>query len=349
MEGCLPVPPPATPARYQAWGSTSCNPSWAWPQRRMAVATGSLRRTAASSPTAERPSRGRWGGQLLTAPIAGIASPGGQGYWLVAADAGVFAFGGAPFYGSAASIVLSAPVSGITATPDGRGYRIVAQDGGVFSYGSAPFDPQVGPMFGTPVGVPTVNPVIALLPGSGRGNYSLVAAFPAVDPAVAGRNGFDLARREFALGPNSLGGYAVAFDLGQTTEYLQIDGSVNGAGADEVATCLDELDQLDSYIEDTMAYGRPGSVPYAIAVASAVRTAEFFQLPSDPYLSYRHPVPVLPAPGLSHTPRRPPPAGHRELPEWAKTGIRPAPAQPLEPRARRASATRWRNGRRVDG
>ncbi|HWS45018.1 MAG TPA: hypothetical protein VN636_04085 [Acidimicrobiia bacterium] len=31
------------------------------------------------------------------------ASPSGRGYWLVACDGGVFAFGDAPFYGSAAN------------------------------------------------------------------------------------------------------------------------------------------------------------------------------------------------------------------------------------------------------
>jgi len=38
------------------------------------------------------------------APIVGIsASPDGGGYWLVGADGGVFAFGDAVFYGSAAA------------------------------------------------------------------------------------------------------------------------------------------------------------------------------------------------------------------------------------------------------
>jgi hypothetical protein len=42
------------------------------------------------------------------------ASPGGQGYWLVASDGGVFSFGDAPFEGSTGALSLSAPVVGIS-------------------------------------------------------------------------------------------------------------------------------------------------------------------------------------------------------------------------------------------
>ena len=41
------------------------------------------------------------GGNTLNKPMVGIAStPDGKGYWLVAADGGVFSFGDAGFYGS---------------------------------------------------------------------------------------------------------------------------------------------------------------------------------------------------------------------------------------------------------
>ena len=46
--------------------------------------------------------------------IAGTADNGG--YWLVAADGGVFAFGDAPFLGSMAGHHLNAPVVGIAAS-----------------------------------------------------------------------------------------------------------------------------------------------------------------------------------------------------------------------------------------
>ncbi len=41
------------------------------------------------------------GGMPLNEPIVGMAvTPDGAGYWLVAADGGIFAFGDAPFFGS---------------------------------------------------------------------------------------------------------------------------------------------------------------------------------------------------------------------------------------------------------
>jgi hypothetical protein len=92
-----------------------------------------------------------------------------RGYWLVGADGGVFAFGGAPFLGSAASLRLVAPVVAMAPTPSGRGYWLVAADGGVFDYGDAGF-------FGSRGGRRLNQPIVALLPTpSGRG-YWLVAA-----------------------------------------------------------------------------------------------------------------------------------------------------------------------------
>ena len=66
-------------------------------------------------------------------------TPDGKGYWEVASDGGVFAFGDAGFYGSMGGKSLNAPVVGITATPDGKGYWEVASDGGVFAFGDAGF------------------------------------------------------------------------------------------------------------------------------------------------------------------------------------------------------------------
>jgi hypothetical protein len=65
--------------------------------------------------------------------------PATGGYWLVAADGGIFAFH-APFYGSTGNVALVQPCVGMTATPDGDGYRFVAADGGIFDFGLAPFD-----------------------------------------------------------------------------------------------------------------------------------------------------------------------------------------------------------------
>jgi hypothetical protein len=67
------------------------------------------------------------------------ATPSGNGYWLVAADGGIFAYGDAVFYGSAGSIRLNEPVVGMAPFGNDAGYWLVAADGGVFTYGAAPF------------------------------------------------------------------------------------------------------------------------------------------------------------------------------------------------------------------
>jgi len=105
----------------------------------------------------------------LAAGLVGIAStPDGGGYWLVAADGGVFAYGDAAFHGSTGGMALNAPVVGMAATPDGRGYWLVAADGGVFAYGDAGFHGSTGGM--------TLNaPVVGMASGPGGGGYWLVA------------------------------------------------------------------------------------------------------------------------------------------------------------------------------
>jgi hypothetical protein len=66
--------------------------------------------------------------------VGAVEQPCPQGYWLVAADGGVFTFGAANFDGSGANIRLTAPVIGVASAPAG-GYWLVASDGGDFSYG----------------------------------------------------------------------------------------------------------------------------------------------------------------------------------------------------------------------
>ena len=45
------------------------------------------------------------------------STPDGGGYWLVAKDGGVFAFGDAQFYGSTGGTPLNAPIVGMTLDP----------------------------------------------------------------------------------------------------------------------------------------------------------------------------------------------------------------------------------------
>ena len=58
--------------------------------------------------------RGSLVGVTLARPVVGVAvTPGGDGYWLVASDGGIFSFGDAGFLGSTGAITLARPVVGI--------------------------------------------------------------------------------------------------------------------------------------------------------------------------------------------------------------------------------------------
>ncbi len=113
---------------------------------------------------------GGMGGQTLTARVVGLAAtPNGAGYWLVAADGGVFAFGDAPFAGSIGGHILVKPIVGMGAAPNGAGYWEVASDGGIFAFGSAPFDGSMG-------GRPLNTPIVGMAPTPSGGGYWLVAS-----------------------------------------------------------------------------------------------------------------------------------------------------------------------------
>src|SRR5438093_1237648 len=87
----------------------------------------------------------------LSAAVLPFCSPSGKaaraadapsvppGYWMVAADGGIFSGGNARFYGSTGSLRLNRPIVGMAATPTGKGYWLFASDGGLFSFGDARF------------------------------------------------------------------------------------------------------------------------------------------------------------------------------------------------------------------
>jgi len=88
--------------------------------------------------------------------------PAAKGYYEVASDGGIFAFGTAPFYGSMGGKPLNAPVVGLATNPNGKGYWEVASDGGIFAFGTAPF---YGSMGGQHLNAPIV--AIAVTPTGG--------------------------------------------------------------------------------------------------------------------------------------------------------------------------------------
>src|SRR5664280_3292138 len=56
---------------------------------------------------------GDMGGQHLNQPVVGMTpTANGQGYWLVASDGGIFAFGDAQFHGSMGGSHLNLPITG---------------------------------------------------------------------------------------------------------------------------------------------------------------------------------------------------------------------------------------------
>ncbi|MDQ1444150.1 MAG: hypothetical protein QOI20_614 [Acidimicrobiaceae bacterium] len=75
------------------------------------------------------------------APVVPVVRPG---YWLGAADGGLFAFGQHGFFGSMVNHFLAGKIVGITSTPDGQGYWMVGQDGGVFAFGNAGYHGGMG-------------------------------------------------------------------------------------------------------------------------------------------------------------------------------------------------------------
>ena len=106
---------------------------------------------------------------LNTGLIGMTTAPGGGGYWLLAADGGIFTFGNAAFHGSTGGIPLNRPVVGMAATPSGNGYWLVASDGGIFSFGDAAFHGSMG-------GIPLNKPVVGMAPTPSGNGYWLVAS-----------------------------------------------------------------------------------------------------------------------------------------------------------------------------
>ena len=98
-----------------------------------------------------------------------VAKTGTGGYWEVASDGGIFAFGDAPFFGSMGGKPLAQPIVGMAVTPTGAGYWEVASDGGIFAFGDAPF-------FGSMGGKPLVSPIVAIASTPSGLGYLEVAA-----------------------------------------------------------------------------------------------------------------------------------------------------------------------------
>jgi hypothetical protein len=112
--------------------------------------------------------------------IPSTTTSGPHGYWLVGSDGGVFSFGSAQFYGSAANLRLRSPVVGIAPTAHRDGYWLVASDGGVFSFGDASFYGSIPGLGIAPADSPDLprlnGPIVGIVPSHDGRGYFLVAA-----------------------------------------------------------------------------------------------------------------------------------------------------------------------------
>jgi hypothetical protein len=95
--------------------------------------------------------------------------PSFSGYWFVASDGGVFAFGHAHFHGSTGGVHLTRPIVGMAPTSDGNGYWMVASDGGIFAFGDAHF-------YGSTGGVHLAKPIVGMAATPDGRGYWLVAS-----------------------------------------------------------------------------------------------------------------------------------------------------------------------------
>jgi len=67
------------------------------------------------------------------------ARPQGDGYWMIARDGGIFAFGRAPFAGSGANSRSASPYVAMLPSTTGKGYALLLSDGSVLPYGDVPY------------------------------------------------------------------------------------------------------------------------------------------------------------------------------------------------------------------
>jgi hypothetical protein len=154
-------------------------------------------------------------GTALNSPIVGMApTPDGGGYWLVAADGGIFSFGDAQFYGSTGNLVLNQPIVGMASTPDGHGYWLVAADGGIFAFGDAAF-------YGSTGNITLNRPIVGMASTPDGHGYWLVASdggiFAFGDAAFYGSTGNITLNQPIvgmAAAPGGAGYWLVASDGG---------------------------------------------------------------------------------------------------------------------------------------
>jgi N-acetylmuramoyl-L-alanine amidase len=124
---------------------------------------GEINRRARAGGSAPKPPQSQGGAVNIT------RTPSGKGYWIAAADGGVFSFGDAKFHGSMGGEKLNAPIVGMAATAAGDGYALAAADGGVFCFGACKYHGGMG-------GKKLAAPIVAIeVDADGKGYWLLGA------------------------------------------------------------------------------------------------------------------------------------------------------------------------------
>jgi hypothetical protein len=102
-------------------------------------------------------------------PAGPANKSGATGYYVLGSDGGIFAYGNAPYHGSAPAQGLHIDAVLMTLTPSQDGYWVAGRDGGIFSYGDAEFFGSVpGLHLGAPVTAIDLKPT-----PSGKGYWIL--------------------------------------------------------------------------------------------------------------------------------------------------------------------------------
>jgi hypothetical protein len=152
-------------------------------------------------------------GLPLNQPMVGMTpTSDADGYWLVAADGGIFAYGDAGFYGSTGSIRLNMPIVGISVSQSGHGYTLVATDGGVFAFGDAQFYGSIPGVLAP--GQQLNKPIEGLVTTPDGGGYWMVASDGGIfafgnAPFLGSLGSQNLASPIAGMFANSSGGYTL--------------------------------------------------------------------------------------------------------------------------------------------
>jgi hypothetical protein len=163
-------------------------------------------------------------------------SPTTNGYWIVTEPGGIWAFGGATWYGSPSKSSNTAGVTSVRLhpTPSGHGYWVLGSDGRMRGYGDAVF-------FGSPASQGVCDAVDFWPTPSGKGYWVLTASGRVLSFGDATAKGDLTSRKSWSkpavaiLGAGT--GYLIVTSDGGVYAYGDVPyyGSIAGSGLKPVA------------------------------------------------------------------------------------------------------------------